>query len=263
MSDLSTRNLHLSYGSKAIIEDMSIDLTSGGIISLIGPNGSGKSTLLKSLARLLPPSSGSVMLDGKDIHRLPTKQVAQKLAILPQSPSAPEGLTVEELVWFGRHPHQKLLGGKSKEDQDLVQWALTQTGMTIFAKTLLENLSGGQRQRAWIAMSLAQGTPLLLLDEPTTYLDLSHQLEVLHLIQRLNKDQKKTILMVLHDLNQAVRYSSHLVVVKEGKVFAQGEPAEIMTHELLQEVFGLKAHIIEDPDTGKPHIIPYGIARIF
>lgn len=262
MSDLSTKNLHLSYGSKAIIEDLSVDLRSGGVISLIGPNGSGKSTLLKSLARLLPPQKGSVLLDGKDIQKLPTKQVAQKLAILPQSPTAPEGLTVEELVWFGRHPHQKLLSGRSKEDQELVQWAIAQTGMTIFAKTPLENLSGGQRQRAWIAMSLAQGTPLLLLDEPTTYLDLSHQLEVLQLVGRLNRDQSKTILMVLHDLNQAIRYSTQIVVVKDGKVHSQGDPAQIMTHQLLHEVFGLKAHIIEDPDTGKPHIIPYGISRM-
>ncbi|AFZ69273.1 ABC transporter ATP-binding protein [Deinococcus peraridilitoris] len=257
---LSTRTLSLRYGTRRVIEDLDLTLP-GGVTTIIGANGCGKSTLLRSLSRLLNPERGSVLLDGHDLHRLPTKVVAQKLAILPQGPSAPEGLTVEELVWFGRHPHQGMFAQRSKEDRDIVAWALDHTGMRVFATRPLENLSGGQRQRAWIAMSLAQGTSTLLLDEPTTYLDLSHQLEVLHLVRRLNEEEGKTIIMVLHDLNQAVRYSDELVAVQGGKVYAQGHPASIMNKQLLRDVFGLEAHLLEDPDTGRPYVIPYGIAR--
>ena len=261
MSRLSTRELSLRYGARQVFEGLDLGLRHGAVTTLIGANGSGKSTLLRSLSRLLAPHAGAVLLDGADLHRLPTKAVAQKLAILPQGPSAPEGLTVEELAWFGRHPHQGLFASRTAEDRRIVAWALDQTGMTVFASRPLESLSGGQRQRAWIAMSLAQGTETLLLDEPTTYLDLSHQLEVLHLVRRLGEREGKTIVMVLHDLNQAVRYSDEIVAVEGGRVYAQGDPAEVMTPALLRDVFGLEAHLLRDPDTGRPHVIPYGIAR--
>ncbi|GHG11444.1 iron-dicitrate ABC transporter ATP-binding protein [Deinococcus piscis] len=259
---LEASHLTLGYGEQAILSDLNFALRGGAVTSLVGANGCGKSTLLRALSRLLAPSGGSVMLDGQDLHRLNAKEVARRLAILPQGPVAPEGLTVEQLVWFGRHPHQGFLGGRSEADRAQVAWAMSQTGMTAFAGRPLEALSGGQRQRAWIAMSLAQSTPVLLLDEPTTYLDLSHQLEVLELVQRLNREQGKTVVMVLHDLNQAVRYSDELVAVQGGRVYAQGDPAELMTPELLRDVFGLKAHVLQDPDTGRPHIIPYAVARV-
>ncbi|WP_084048772.1 ABC transporter ATP-binding protein [Deinococcus hopiensis] len=258
---LQTRALTLGYGPHTTLQDLNLSVAAGRITTLVGANGCGKSTLLRALSRLLAPSGGSVLLDGGDLHRLPAREVARKLAILPQGPTAPEGLTVEGLVWFGRHPHQGLLAARGGHDRERVAWALAQTGMTAFASRPLEALSGGQRQRAWIAMSLAQDTPVLLLDEPTTYLDLSHQLEVLHLVQRLNREQGKTVVMVLHDLNQAVRYSDELVAVANGRVYAQGDPAKLMTPELLRDVFGLRAHLLTDPDTGRPHLIPYGLAR--
>lgn len=260
-SGLATRQLSLRYGPRRVIEALDLTLQSGAVTTIIGANGCGKSTLLRLLSRLLAPERGVVLLDGADLHRLSSKAVAQKLAVLPQGPSAPEGLTVEELTWFGRHPHQGMFAGRTGEDRRIVAWALDQTGMTVFAGRPLESLSGGQRQRAWIAMSLAQGTDILLLDEPTTYLDPSHQLEVLHLVRRLNRQEGKTVVMVLHDLNQAVRYSDEIVAVQNGRVYAQGKPATVMNNTLLREVFGLEAHLLSDPDTGRPHVIPYGIAR--
>lgn len=258
---LSTRNLRLGYGQTVIVPGLDLRLTGGRITSIIGPNGCGKSTLLRALARLLPAGGGSIHLYGQALHSLPPREVARRLAILPQGPAAPEGLSVEDLVWFGRHPHQGRFPVRREEDREAVAWALAQTGMTVFAGRPLEALSGGQRQRAWIAMSLAQQTDILLLDEPTTYLDLSHQLEVLHLAQRLNRDQGKTVVMVLHDLNQAVRYSDELVAMRAGQVYAQGRPGDLMTDSLLRDVFGLKAHILADPDTGRPHVIPYALTR--
>lgn len=258
---LQTRSLHLGYENRLVVEGLDLELPSGKITTFIGPNGSGKSTLLRSLARLLKPQQGSVLLDGKAIHRLPTKEVARQLAILVQGPQAPEGLTVEALAWFGRYPHQGFLARRTEADQEAVERALQQTGMVVFRDRPLETLSGGQRQRAWIAMALAQDTPLLLLDEPTTFLDLSHQLEVIQLLQRLNREQGKTVVMVLHDLNQAARYSHELVAIDAGQVVAQGPPAEVITPHLLRRVFGLEAHITLDPDAGTPHVIPYGLSR--
>lgn len=259
---LGAEHLRLGYGGQDILHDLSFAVRGGAVTSLVGANGCGKSTLLRALSRLLSPSGGQVLLDGADLHRLTPKAVARKLAILPQGPVAPEGLSVEQLVWFGRHPHQARWGGRTAADTEQVAWALAQTGMTAFAGRPLEALSGGQRQRAWIAMSLAQSTPVLLLDEPTTYLDLSHQLEVLELVQRLNREQGKTVVMVLHDLNQAVRYSDELIAVQGGRIYAQGDPAALLTDDLLRDVFGLKAHRLTDPDTGRPHIIPYAVARV-
>ncbi|GAA5513955.1 petrobactin import ATP-binding protein FpuD [Deinococcus carri] len=258
---LTTDKLRLGYGSSIIIPELDLRVAGGKVTSIIGPNGCGKSTLLRALARLLPVGSGQIHLYGQALHALPSKDVARRLAILPQGPTAPEGLSVEDLVWFGRHPHQGRFPVRREEDREAVNWALDQTGMRIFAGRPLEALSGGQRQRAWIAMSLAQQTDILLLDEPTTYLDLSHQLEVLHLAQRLNREQGKTVVMVLHDLNQAVRYSDEIITMKGGEVYAQGEAGVVLTPELLRDVFSLKAHILTDPDTGKPHVIPYALTR--
>ncbi|MCP2014634.1 iron complex transport system ATP-binding protein [Deinococcus sp. HSC-46F16] len=258
---LTTTGLRLGYGQQIIVPDLDLRVAGGRVTSIIGPNGCGKSTLLRALARLLPTSGGQIHLYGQALHALPSREVARRLAILPQGPTAPEGLSVKDLVWFGRHPHQGRFPVRRPEDREAVAWALDQTGMRVFAGRPLDALSGGQRQRAWIAMSLAQQTDILLLDEPTTYLDLSHQLEVLHLAGRLNREQGKTVVMVLHDLNQAVRYSDDLIAMREGQVYAQGRPEDIMTAELLRDVFGLKAHILEDPDTGKPHVIPYALTR--
>lgn len=258
---LSTHDLRLGYGQTVIVPGLNLRLAGGRVTSIIGPNGCGKSTLLRALARLLPTGGGSIELYGQALHALPSREVARRLAILPQGPAAPEGLSVEELVWFGRHPHQGRFPVRREEDREAVTWALAQTGMTVFAGRPLDALSGGQRQRAWIAMSLAQQTDILLLDEPTTYLDLSHQLEVLHLAGRLNREEGKTVVMVLHDLNQAVRYSDEIVAMRAGEVYAQGRPEDILTPELLRDVFGLRAHILADPDTGRPHVIPYALTR--
>lgn len=258
---LSTDQLCLGYGNNRIVADMNLSVSGGRVTSIIGPNGCGKSTLLRALARLSKPQSGQIALFGQALHTLNSKHIAQKLAILPQGPTAPEGLTVEELVWFGRHPHQGRFPIKTDPDREAVLWALDQTGMKIFASRSLDALSGGQRQRAWIAMSLAQQTDILLLDEPTTYLDPAHQLEVLQLAQRLNEEQGKTIIMVLHDLNQAVRYSHEIIAMKGGKVYAHGAAEDVLTHELLADVFNMKGHLIKDPDTDKPHVIPYALTR--
>lgn len=259
-ASLETRSLRLAYDARVIVEDLNLSLESGQITSIIGPNGCGKSTILRSLARLLAPKAGEVLLDGKNIHALPSRVLARQLAILPQGPVAPEGLTVEALAWFGRYPHQNFIQGRSSSDAKIIRDALSQTGMLELKDRALETLSGGQRQRAWIAMSLAQDTPFLLLDEPTTYLDVMHQLEVLQLLTTLNADTGKTIVMVLHDLNQAARFSHELIAVQEGRVVAQDSPERVLTLELLRSVFGLEAHLIRDPHSGTPHVIPYALA---
>jgi iron complex transport system ATP-binding protein len=257
---LETQNLEVGYEQRIIVKNLNLRLQLGKISTIIGANGSGKSTILRAIARLLKPKAGAVLLDGKNIHTSPSKIVAQQLAILPQAPTAPEGITVEALVQFGRYPHQKFLQPYSSADYNLVESALEQTKMQEFKHRPLETLSGGQRQRAWIAMALAQNTPWLLLDEPTTYLDIMHQLEVLHLLEELNSKTGKTIVMVLHDLNQAARCSHELIAIKNGQVVSQDTPNKVLNHALLREVFGIKAHILPDPSTGKPHIIPYGLA---
>jgi iron complex transport system ATP-binding protein len=239
---------------------MNLDLAipAGKITTLVGPNGCGKSTLLRGLARLLTPRAGSVYLDGADIFKLSTKAVAKRLGILPQGPVAPEGLTVRDLVAQGRYPYQNWLQQWSKEDERLVEQALATTGMTALADRPLDTLSGGQRQRAWIAMALAQDTEILLLDEPTTFLDLAHQVEVLDLLYELNQTEGRTIVMVLHDLNQACRYADYLVAVSEGQVWAEGLPAQVMTEAMVREVFGLECRIVTDPVAGTPMCVPLG-----
>lgn len=254
--ELRASRLALGYDAGLVVEGLDLEVPIGQVSAIVGPNGCGKSTTLRALARLLKPKGGAVLLDGKAVARLPTKEVAKQLAMLPQGPSSPEGLTVERLVWHGRYPHQGFLGTTSQADADAVAWALAQTHLEPFAKRPLDSLSGGERQRAWVAMALAQQTPVLLLDEPTTFLDLGHQLEVLELVRELNALQHMTILMVLHELNQAARYSDYMFAMHEGKIWSQGVPAEVLTVELLDQVFGVRAEVRIDTASGKPICIP-------
>ncbi|GAB1539469.1 ABC transporter ATP-binding protein [Scytonema sp. NUACC21] len=255
---LSARNLTLAYNGAAIIKSLDLVIPKGKITALVGANGCGKSTLLRGLARLLKPQKGKVYLDAADLFNLSTKDVAKKLGILTQGPVAPEGLTVRDLVASGRYPYQNWLQQWTKEDERLVEIALETTGMKELAERELDTLSGGQRQRAWIAMALAQDTDIVLLDEPTTFLDLAHQIEVLDLLWELNQSQERTLVMVLHDLNQACRYADYLVAVKKGGVYAQGLPEEVMNETMVQEVFGLDCKIFPDPVAGTPMCVPIG-----
>jgi iron complex transport system ATP-binding protein len=257
MKTLETENLTLAYGERIIINELNMTIPEGKVTVFIGSNGCGKSTLLRSLARLLKPKSGSVLLDGHSISRLSTKEVARRLAILPQSTAAPEGLTVLQLVKQGRYPYQSWLRQWSEEDEKMVTWALDATQMSELAEQPVDSLSGGQRQRAWIAMVLAQGTHTLLLDEPTTYLDMTHQLEVLDILAELNRNEKRTVVMVLHDLNLACRYADHIVAVQNQTVYAEGAPESVMTEDLVRAVFNLDCRIIKDPIYGTPMCIPY------
>ncbi|MEU1839620.1 ABC transporter ATP-binding protein [Micromonospora chersina] len=248
--------LTLGYDRRTVAEDLTVAVPDGSFTVIIGPNACGKSTLLRALARLLRPARGTVLLDGADIHRRPARQVARTLGLLPQSATAPDGLTVAELVSRGRYPHQGLLRQWSREDERVVDRAMADTGVADLADRPVDELSGGQRQRVWIAMALAQQTPLLLLDEPTTYLDIAHQVEVLDLCARLHEEQGRTLVAVLHDLHQAARYATHLVALRDGRVVAAGDPRRVVTTQLVEEVFGLPCRIIEDPETGTPLVLP-------
>ena len=257
MHGLQAEHLELAYDNTTIIPDLELAIPAGKITTLVGPNGCGKSTLLRGLARLLKPKAGCVFLDGKAIHSVPTKVLAKQLGILPQSPIAPEGLTVHELVAQGRYPHQGWFQQWSAEDERITQEALEITNIAKFAERPLDTLSGGQRQRAWIAMALAQETEILLLDEPTTFLDLAYQIEVLDLLVDLN-ERGRTIVMVLHDLNHACRYAHNLVAMREGEIQAQGKPVDVMTELMVEQVFRLNARIVPDPVTGTPMCVPIG-----
>ena len=255
---LAAANLRLAYDERIIVEDLTVTIPAGEITVIVGANACGKSTLLRALARLLAPRAGTVLLNGSDIGRLPTRTVAQQLGMLPQQPIAPDGIVVSDLVARGRHPHQRWFRQWSTEDQDAVDHALAATGITALADRSVDELSGGQRQRVWIAMALAQGTEILLLDEPTTFLDLAHQVEVLDLLADLNAADGRTIVCVLHDLNLASRYATHLIAMRDGAIAAQGRPNDIITEELVDHVFGLQARIVPDPVAGSPLIIPIG-----
>jgi iron complex transport system ATP-binding protein len=259
MTVLQAKGLSLGYGNGThIFRELNLLIPDRKITVLIGKNGCGKSTLLRSLARLMKPSGGSVLLDGRDIYSHSTKEVAKRLSILPQGPTAPEGLTVLQLVKQGRYPHQSWLKQWSAEDEKAVKEALQATGMLEHADKQVDSLSGGQRQRAWIAMTLAQETETILLDEPTTFLDMTHQIEVLDLLAELNEREHRSIVMVLHDINLACRYAHHIVAVANGAVHAQGDPKEVVTEELIRSVFGMECLMVPDPVYGTPMCIPLG-----
>lgn len=260
-NSLQASNLSLAYDDTLIVEQLNATIVPGEVTALVGPNGCGKSTLLRGLARLLRPQSGHVLLEGQAIHQLPTKELAKRLGILPQAPRAPEGLTVYELVAQGRYPHQGFFQQWTAADEAVTREAIAITNMVAFADRPLDTLSGGQRQRAWIAMALAQNTPTLLLDEPTTYLDIGYQLEVMELIEKLNHKRRMTILLVLHDLNQAARYSDRMIVLQNGQIVADGDPHSVLTSSLLAEVFNVYAHIVTDPHSGAPVCLPYGTTQ--
>ncbi len=258
---LAAKGVTVGYGDRTVIDSLDVAIPQGVVTTIIGPNGCGKSTLLRTLSRLLKPTSGSVVLDGEDIARMRTRDVAKKLGLLPQAPVAPEGLTVADLVARGRHPHQSWLRQWSSDDASVVERALAMTGVADLADRPVDALSGGQRQRVWISMTLAQGTDLLLLDEPTTYLDLAHAIDVLDLVDDLH-ESGRTVVMVLHDLNLAARYSDNLIVMKAGSVLAQGHPREVLTAELLHEAFGLRAMVIDDPVGDRPLVVPIGRTHV-
>ncbi|MFF1488997.1 ABC transporter ATP-binding protein [Streptomyces sp. NPDC058319] len=256
VSRLSADNVTLAYDQRVIAEELSVEIPDNSFTVIVGPNACGKSTLLRALSRMLKPSHGRVLLDGQVIQSMPAKQVARTLGLLPQSSIAPDGITVGDLVGRGRYPHQGILRQWSAEDERVVQESMEQTGVTALAERYVDELSGGQRQRVWIAMVLAQQTPLLLLDEPTTYLDIQHQIDVLDLCADLHEEQGRTLVAVLHDLNHAARYATHLIALREGEVIAQGAPKEIVTAELVEKVFGLRCQVIDDPETGTPLVVP-------
>ncbi|MER5325263.1 ABC transporter ATP-binding protein [Streptosporangium roseum] len=254
--DLRASGLHLAYDNRLVVEDLDVVIPPGRVTAIVGANACGKSTLLRALARLLAPRRGAVQLDGRALHSIPTRELAQRLGILPQTPVAPEGLTVIDLVNRGRSPHQTWWRQWSKADEQAVHGALAATGMTGLADRTVDELSGGQRQRAWIAMAVAQGTPVLLLDEPTTYLDLAHQIDVLDLITDLNRHEGRTVVMVLHDLNQACRYADHVIAMKSGRIVAEGVPSDVITARTVEEIFDLRCQVTTDPVSGTPLIIP-------
>lgn len=258
MSRLSAQDVHLAYDGKVVVKGFDLEVPDGQVTTIVGPNACGKSTLLRALSRLLRPTKGQVLLDGEQIHRLPTKDVAKRLGLLPQSPISPDGILVVDLVARGRTPHQSLFQQWSEEDERAVRAALTDTRCLELADRAVDELSGGQRQRVWIAMALAQETDLLLLDEPTTFLDITHQIEVLDLVRRLNEESGRTIVVVLHDLNLACRYAHHIVAMRDGELVTAGPPTDVITAETVREVFGLECVVIDDPVSATPLVVPIG-----
>uniref|UniRef100_V5XIS9 ABC transporter n=1 Tax=Mycolicibacterium neoaurum VKM Ac-1815D TaxID=700508 RepID=V5XIS9_MYCNE len=258
---MRAQDLTLGYSDTPIVAGLNAEITEGAITAIVGPNACGKSTLLRGLARLLRPAGGQVLLDGADISSLRTKDVARKLGLLPQSSIAPEGITVADLVARGRFPHQRALRQFTRDDEVAVAEAMAATGVTALSGRAVDELSGGQRQRVWVAMVLAQQTPLILLDEPTTFLDIAHQIELLDLFAELNDTQGRTIVAVLHDLNHACRFADQIIAMKAGRIVAQGEPARVITADLVEDVYGMKCQIIDDPETGTPLVVPRASPR--
>ncbi|MFC0601549.1 ABC transporter ATP-binding protein [Streptomyces palmae] len=253
---LTAEGLTLAYDGRTVAEDLSVTIPDHSFTVIVGPNACGKSTLLRALSRMLKPAAGAVLLDGQAIGTLPARKVARTLGLLPQSSIAPDGITVADLVARGRYPHQGLLRQWSATDERIVAESMAATGIDALADRYVDELSGGQRQRVWIAMAIAQQTPLLLLDEPTTYLDLQHQIEVLDLCAQLHEEQGRTLVAVLHDLNHAARYATHLIAMRGGRILAEGAPGEVVTAGLVEEVFGVRCQVIPDPETGTPLVIP-------
>jgi iron complex transport system ATP-binding protein len=255
-SRLGAKGATLAYADRTIVDQIDVAIPDGKITVIVGPNGCGKSTLLRALARLMVPKGGHVMLDGKDIHALPTREVARRLGLLPQAPISPEGILVADLVARGRSPHQSAFQQWSAADEAAVHDALAATELLDVADRRVDELSGGQRQRVWVAMALAQQTSLLLLDEPTTFLDLRHQIDVLGLLRKLNRTERRTLVLVLHDLNLACRYADHMIAMRDGKIVAEGTPNEVITAGVMAAVFGLDCTVITDPAAGTPLVIP-------
>lgn len=261
LSHMQAKGLSAGYNGEAVFRGLDLKIPEGSITTLIGSNGSGKSTILKTLCRIISPDSGAVYLDGEEIHRMPTKRVAQRLALLPQGAQAPAGITVGDLVEYGRFPYRSALSGLGEKDREIIQWALASTGMSSLEHREMERLSGGQQQRAWIAMALAQKTGLLFLDEPTTYLDISHQLDILYLLRHLNRENGVTIVMVLHDLNHAIMFSDYLVAIKDGTLHSAGTPQEVITRQALREIFDVEAEVITHPVLNVPVCLPFRITE--
>lgn len=258
LHELRADRVTLGYGDRVVVQELDLAVLPGRITAIVGANGCGKSTLLRALARLLPPRGGSVLLDGTALSDRPSREIARVIGLLPQSPLAPDGITVTDLVGRGRHPHQRLLAPWSARDYQAVAAALEATNTADLADRNVDELSGGQRQRVWIALALAQEPDILLLDEPTTFLDLAHQVDVLELLAELNQQHGTTIVMVLHDLNLAARYCDHLVAMRAGEIYAAGNPTAVLTEQAVRDVFGLEAMVIADPVTGKPLVVPRG-----
>lgn len=255
---LETKDVRLGYDGREIVPGLSVRIPPGSFTVIVGPNACGKSTLLRAMARLLPPQAGAVLLDGRSVQEMPTKEVASVLGILPQSPTAPDGITVADLVGRGRYPHQGFFRRWTSEDDHAVAEALLSTDVLELADRPVDELSGGQRQRVWIAMALSQRTDILLLDEPTTFLDVSHQLDVLDLLTDLNRSRGVTMVAVLHELNLACRYADHLIAMADGRIVAEGAPTEVVTEELVTEVFGMRCSVVPDPASGTPMVVPLG-----
>ncbi|MEM9128461.1 MAG: ABC transporter ATP-binding protein [Pseudomonadota bacterium] len=255
---LVIQDLQAAYADHTILNRLSLDIPPAQITAIVGANACGKSTLLRCMSRLLAPQAGTILIDGKSVHQMPPKTLARQLGLLPQSPLAPDGITVIDLVSRGRHPHQGMFARWSKEDDQAVAAALDATATADLAERAMDELSGGQQQRVWIAMALAQQTDILLLDEPTTFLDISHQIEVLDLLTDLNRKRGTTIVMVLHDLNLAARYADFLVALANGSIHSSGPAASVLTETMVQDVFGLDSRVLEDPTSGKPMMLPLG-----
>ncbi|MFR1707277.1 MAG: ABC transporter ATP-binding protein [Clostridium sp.] len=261
MEAISVKNLSVSYENNIIIEDMDLCIPKGKISIIIGANGCGKSTLLKTISRINKPRKGDIFINNKNIKKVKEKDIAKEVAFLPQGPVCPNGLTVRELVAFGRFPHQKIIGGLNSHDKEVIDWAIQETGLSEFADREVDSLSGGQRQRAWIAMTLAQETEIIMLDEPTTYLDMSYQLEVLEVLQKLNKEKRITVVIVLHELNNACRFADNIIGLKKGKVICEGRPMEVITKETLKEIYGIDANLQRSENGEYPVCMEYELFR--
>ena len=261
MEAIRVSELTVAYENNIIIENMNLSLPKGKISIIIGGNGCGKSTLLKAISRINKPVKGDIFINDKSIKKVKEKDIAKEVAFLPQGPTCPSGLTVRQLVAYGRFPHQKMIGGLNTHDKEMIDWAIEQTGLSDFADREIENLSGGQRQRAWIAMTLAQETEIIMLDEPTTYLDLSYQLEVLEILEKLNKEKQITVVIVLHEINNAYRFADHIVGLKKGKIVCEGSPNEVINAQTLKEIYGIEAALQQSTTGDYPICVEFELCR--